>query len=466
MSAATAPLRGPWRSVAFRIALNYGLLTLFFMAVLLSIVYFQTVVGQRHHIDRQITLASQRLVARFVQGGAEALTEQIAINLADGVDSDSEVYLLQDSSGQRVAGNLPAAAHWRSVGDAISSQDTTRGGQRVRLRVVARALDDGKLLVVGRDLRDQRQVELAVGRAILAAALVALLLVIVGAYLFRLDIETRVAGIRRTAARIEAGELHQRIPGADQGDEFAGLSQDINRMLDRIEDLMAGVRHVSNTIAHNLRTPLSRVLLRLRQAQRPGTPLEEMHEAAQTAVREIEDLTVVFDKLMQIAEAESGARRHGFAPLALDDIATGVVELYDALAEAQGATLTLATDDAAVARGDRDLLASALANLVDNALKYGGSAGLPAAVQVRVERWGEVSRIIVRDNGPGIPAAEHARIGTRFHRLPGDPARPVPGYGLGLASVMAIVHLHGGRVLLADAAPGLVMTVELPALPG
>jgi signal transduction histidine kinase len=341
-----------------------------------------------------------------------------------------------------------------------------RGGQRARLRVLVRALDDGKLLVVGRDLRDLRQVELAVGRAILAAGLVALLLVIVGAYLFRLDIETRVAGIRRTAARIEAGELHQRIPGADQGDEFAGLSQDINRMLDRIEDLMAGVRHVSNTIAHNLRTPLSRVLLRLRQAQRPGTPLEEMHEAAQTAVREIEDLTVVFDKLLQIAEAESGARRHGFAALALDDIATGVVELYDALAEAQGATLTLATDDAAVARGDRDLLASALVNLVDNALKYGGAAGLPAAVQVRVERWGEVSRIVVRDNGPGIPAAEHARMGARFHRLPGDPERPVPGYGLGLASVMAIVHLHGGRVLLTDAAPGLVVTVELPALPG
>jgi len=461
---AVPSLRGPWRSVAFRIALNYGLLTLFFMAVLLSIVYFQTVVGQRHHIDRQLTLASQRLAARFAQGGAEALAEQIGINLADGVDSDSEVYLLQGPDDRRMAGNLPAAAHWRDLDDSISSQAATRGGQPARLRVLARALEDGSLLVVGRDLRDQRQVELAVGRATLAAGLVALLLVIVGAYLFRLDIETRVAAIRRTAARIEAGELHQRIPGADQSDEFAGLSQDINRMLDRIEDLMAGVRHVSNTIAHNLRTPLSRVLLRLRQAQRPGAPLEEMREAAQTAVREIEDLTVVFDKLLQIAEAESGARRHGFAPLALDDIATGVVELYDALAEAQGATLALATDDAAVVRGDRDLLASAVANLVDNALKYGGRAGGPAAVQVQVERRNDTARIVVRDNGPGIPAAERPRVGTRFHRLPHDPVRPVPGYGLGLASVMAIVHLHGGRVQLSDAGPGLVVAVELPAL--
>ena len=460
MTGLPAGLRRLWRSVAFRMALQYGLLTLFFMAVLLTVVYVQAVLGQRHHLDRQIGLGAQRLAARWQQGGVDAVAEQIAQNLVDGVDTDSEVYLLQNADGGRIAGNLAPGAGWRPTGDRIENLQARRGSTTARMRVLVRRLPGGQLLVVGRDLHDLRQVELAVGRATLAAGLVALLLVAVGAYLFRRDIEARVATIRRTAARIEAGELGQRIPGTDEADEFAGLGRDINRMLDRIEQLMDGVRHVSNTIAHNLRTPLARVLMRLRQAQRPGTSAAELQAAAAQAVQEVEALAVVFDKLLQIAEAESGTRRHGFGPLALDDIATGVVELYDALAEAQGATLSLQTDPGATVRGDRDLLASATANLVDNALKFAGQHGARAVVAVRVERRGDTARILVRDNGPGIAAADRDRIGTRFHRLPGE----VPGFGLGLASAMAIVRLHGGQVLLEDAAPGLLAVIELPAL--
>ncbi|RYY61832.1 MAG: sensor histidine kinase, partial [Comamonadaceae bacterium] len=194
-----------WRSVAFRMALQYGLLTLFFMAVLLTVVYVQAVLGQRHHLDRQIGLGAQRLAARWQQGGVDAVAEQIAQNLVDGVDSDSEVYLLQSADGARIAGNLAPGAGWRPTDDRIENLQARRGATSARMRVLVRRLPGGQLLVVGRDLHDLRQVELAVGRATLAAGLVALLLVAVGAYLFRRDIEARVATIRRTAARIEAG---------------------------------------------------------------------------------------------------------------------------------------------------------------------------------------------------------------------------------------------------------------------
>ncbi|WP_295855571.1 ATP-binding protein [uncultured Xylophilus sp.] len=468
-----AAVRRLWRSVAFRIALHYGLLTLFFMAVLLAIVYWQTVVVQQHRTDRQIVAAAQRLAARFALGGQEDVAEQIALQLVDGVDSDSEVYLLQDAAGRAVAGNLAPSPDWTRLGDAVVPRTARRSGQPASLRVQQRRFPDGSILVVGRDLREQHRMERVVGHATLAAGLVALLLVGIGAYLFRRDVEGSIAGIRRTAARIEAGELDQRIPATGEGDEFAHLGHDINRMLDRIEELMHGVRHVSDTIAHNLRTPLSRILLQLRAAQRPDASVPELRAAVDGAVTEVEALAVVFDKLLRIAEAETGARRHGFSPLALGDVLADLAELYDAVVEAQGATLHLAAAPDAVVRGDRDLLANAVANLLDNALKYGGPTGdgRGATIRLRCERRGDRCRLVVEDDGPGIPAEERSRLGTRFHRLRAAVEADAPGVGLGLASVRAVAHLHGGTMAVEDGAGdtgaaggrGTAVVLDLPA---
>jgi signal transduction histidine kinase len=229
-------------------------------------------------------------------------------------------------------------------------------------------------------------------------------------------------------------------------------------MLDRIHGLMEGVRHVSNTIAHNIRTPLSRILARLHKAQARGSR-EELLDATAFAIQEIEDLNVIFDKLLQIAEVESGARRQSFARVSLNAIAVNVVELYDPVAEAKGVKLTHALGGDPVTSGDGDLLANAMANLLDNAVKYTDVGG---AIHVDTQRNESAVAITVRDNGRGIPAAERPRVGTRFHRLD----RSVPGWGLGLASVMAIARLHGGTLELDDAGPGLIARLTLPAFDG
>jgi len=221
--------------------------------------------------------------------------------------------------------------------------------------------------------------------------------------------------------------------------------------------LMDGVRHVSNTIAHNLRTPLTRILLRLQSAE--GRSAAEQAQAVQFAAREVAELGVVFDKLLHIAEVESGARRQAFTPLALDVVVTDVLELYEPVAEERGVHMSCAFEGAVVVAADANLIASALANLIDNALKYTVPLG-QGMVQVRLELQGEQVVLSVRDNGQGVPAADLDRIGTRFYRA--DRSRE--GYGLGLASVQAIVRLHGGQLSFHDADPGLHVRLSLPAL--
>ena len=332
-----------------------------------------------------------------------------------------------------------------------------RNGRPSLSRLLPRLLPDGSILVVGRDLQDQREIERLVWHSLLAGGAAALLLAIGGALLFRRQIEHRVGAIRRTALQIEAGDLSRRIPISDVEDEFARLNRDINRMLDRIEHLMDGVRHVSNAIAHDLRTPLGRIRSGLEEALSSGNSMAQLAGTARFAIQQVDELIRMLDRLLQIAEAESGARRQSFALVPLSSVASDVVELYDATAEAEGITLTSDIKGRPVALADRNLLTSALANLVDNALKYAGSG---STVQVRVVEERDTVSIVVQDDGPGIPPTERARVIDRFYRL--DESRSLPGNGLGLSIVTAIASLHSGELALGDASPGLIARVILP----
>lgn len=452
----TEGLQRLWRSVGFRLAFYYGLLVAITMLAALAIVYLQTVGVLHQRMARQVTGATQQLEARFADGGYAAVAAEISRSLGDGRDSDNEIYLLADPEGRVLAGNLDAAPEGAPFVGGPSQRRVRRADRLVTGYLLARQLPDGGMLVVGHDLRDQEAIESLIASASAAAGIVAVLLLIGGTFVFRQELERSVGNVRRTAARIAAGELEERVAIGPEDDEFALLSRDINAMLDRIQSLMDGVRHVSNTIAHNLRTPLMRILARLHAAQRDEASPPERSLAIAAAMQEVEELTLVFEKLLQIAEAEAGARRQHFGPVDLQRIADDVMELYDAVAEAQGATLQREPADPATVLGDRDLLAGAVANLVDNALKY---AGTGAVVRIGTRTAHGLALLTVQDDGPGIPAAELPRIGQRFHRLD----RRLPGHGLGLASVQAVIALHGGRLELADAAPGLRATLELPA---
>ena len=448
-------LRTLFDSVGFRLALNYGLLSIFTMLVLIAMFYVQTVGVLKQGSIRQVNVTAQRLVNQFERGGRPAVVDTVRQMLADGADSDTELYLLLDEHGDVLAGNL-AAIPDVPEGSRIVERPIVHNGRNSDGLLLARPLADGASLIVGREMSDQRQIESMVQRALFAAAGVTLLLVIGGTCWFRAHLESRVEAIRRTTSRIGAGDLTWRIPPTAHEDEFARLDRDINQMLDRIEGLMDGVRQVSNAIAHEMRTPMARILAGLRTADRPGTSADKVREASRAAIREIEALTQVFDKLLQIAEAEAGTRRQEFMPTETDQIMRDVIDLFGAVAEDQGASLLDETEQGLTVLGDRDLLAGAAANLLDNALKYTRRG---AQIHVGAVREGDAVVLTVSDDGPGIPGPALARLGTRFYRLD----RSIPGFGLGLTSVRAVVKLHGGSLEFQDVGPGLSVRIRLPA---
>jgi signal transduction histidine kinase len=434
-------------SVAFRLALGYGVLVVGTMAVISAALYFGTVIVIDRGIDATLSKISEQLIDRFETGDIQALQRKIQQLLTDSIDQDTEVYALLDAGGHDIVGNVTGWGRGAPL-DRLTDQMIVRDGRPSTSRLLPHRLSNGDVLVVGRDLHDVREMEQLVVRALLVG----------GAALVRRQLEHRMAAIRHTALEIEAGDLSRRIPVPDADDEFTRLNRDINRMLDRIQRLMEGVRDVSNAIAHDLRTPLGRIRNRLDEVLRPGATTEQLREAAGTSILGIDELIVVFDKLLQIAEAESATRRQCFQPVALKDIIMDVVDLYDATAEANGVIIAVDVVGEPTTLGDKDLLASATANLVDNALKYGGSAATTLRVGARED--GETVSIVVQDEGPGIALEERPKVVTRFYRL--DRSRSLPGNGLGLAIVTAISHLHGGRLALEEAAPGLIARIVLP----
>jgi signal transduction histidine kinase len=444
-------------SVAFRLALGHAVLGIASISVIAALFYFGTVGVLARNIDAKLRAVSARLSEQFHTRGAEGLQREIERLLADGVEQDTEVYLLVGPDGRKLAGNLDGWVPVASASGRLEDRSVTRDGQPSVSRVLPVVLPDGTTLVVGRDLRDRLEIEGLVWRALATGGFFAVVMAILGALLFRRRLEARLAAIRHTAREIEAGDLSRRIPGSGYDDEFERLGREINQMLDWIEHLMDGIRHVSNAIAHDLRTPLGRIRGQLDEALRPGHGDAELTITARVAIEHIDELMRVFDRLLQIAEAESGTRRQAFAPVPLEAVIADIVELYDAEAEERGITLIAEVDSAAATLGDRSLLASAVANLIDNAIKYAGEA---ATVRVRTTHERDTVSIIIEDNGPGIPPGERPRVVERFYRI--DRSRSVAGNGLGLSIVSAIASLHWGALRLEDASPGLRAVLVLP----
>lgn len=446
-----------WRHVAFRLALGYGALAVGSMSLISAVFYVGTVGVLARSIDAKLLSVSDRLAHHFESRGGDELGQEIRQLLADGIDQDTEVYLLVAPDGRNIVGNIAGWQRANAHLDRLTDARVIRNGRSSLSRLFPRLLSDGSVLVVGRDMQDQREIELLVWHALLGGGAVALLLAIGGALLFRRQLELRVGAIRRTALEIGAGDLSRRIPTAGVEDEFARLNGDINHMLDRIEQLMGGVRHVSNAIAHDLRTPLGRIRTRLEEALHPDKSRTQLVATAGFAIQQIDELIQMLEKLLQIAEAESGARRQYFAPVDLASVISGAVELYDAAAEAEGITLLSNVFGQPITLGDRHLLTNAVMNLIDNALKYAGGG---ATVRVHATEETDTVSIVAEDDGPGIPAAERSRVIDRFYRV--DRSRSLPGNGLGLSIVTAIASLHQGQLYLSDAAPGLVARIVLP----
>jgi signal transduction histidine kinase len=441
-------------SIATRLALMYGLIAVISVGAAVLAFYFGTVGVLTSVSDAKIQSISARLKEASEQGGLESLRNEITLQLHDKMDTDTELFLLQSADGLTVLGNVSAFPAGGKDG-ILSSGTLMREHEKIRAHFIIQRLAGGTRLLVGRDLRELDDLQGVVERAAVIGSLVALLFVSTGTIFLRRSIDSRVGAVRRIARNISAGDLAQRVPESG-ADEFSLLSRDINRMLSQIERLMDGVRNVSNAIAHDLRTPLSRVRNRLAANMRPDAS-GPMADAAAKSIEDIDQLIILFEKLLRIAAAESGVRPAYTVKIDLTQIAANLVELYDAAAEDSAIQLVSQVQQVAPLPGDRDLVAAALGGLLDNALKYAGSGSTVTVCCGPVPGGAE---LVVRDTGPGVPDETLPMLTERFFRV--DRSRHLPGNGIGLSNINAIAKLHGGSLTVNNLHPGLEVRMFFP----
>ncbi len=396
------------------------------------------------------------LSERWEEGGLAALVLTIQDRLAQDVD-DNAIYLLYGPGDQRLAGNL---ATWPGAvrrTDVWYELPVSRAGVKSLARVRRFNLPDGFHLLVGRDVQTRAQLRRLLTDALLWAVIVVIAMATLGAFVVRSLFRRTLASVSATAASIAAGDFGRRVRLSGRGDEFDQLAETINDMLDRIERLMDGVRQVSNAIAHDLRTPITRARARLEDAAVHAESPTELRAAIERATTDLDGIVSVFQGLLRIAEIEAGSRRSAFAPIDLGPLLADVAELYGAVAEEKGLRFAPSFPERMPAYGDRDMIQQAVANLLDNAVKFSPPGGMVRFFAYSTEQG---VTITVADQGPGIPPPDRARATERFFRA--ETARSTPGAGLGLALVQAVANLHGGALTLGDAGPGLVATLSLP----
>lgn len=443
-----------WESTSFRLTLNYSILAIFTTLFLIGFFYVQVFGALRDEHLRQINVAVQRLSIAYEVGGREEILRMIELTLSDRIDSGQEIYLLLDEFNHTLVGNISEIPGLDNLPERqvvevqIKHIDALSEGN---VRVTK--LSGGETLVVGHELGTLIELRAMLSRIIVTSMILALMLVILGAYVFSNELKYRVGRIRLLTEQVGAGDISKRITSESE-DVFGLIHHDINRMLDKIESLMQGARHISDTVAHNIRTPLTRIVGKLREPQNlPGVP-PHVREAQQDAIEEVENLSVLLGKLLQIAELNAGVQRQNFKACNLEVIAEDVLDLYSFFAEEKGVTLQKKKIDRVIINGDSNLLASALANLVDNAVKYAHSH---ASVEIK-KRFDNKIAIIVEDDGPGLPESEYENLGKYFYRFNNDSE----GFGLGLTSVAAIIELHRGELIFSKGVSGLKVTIVLP----
>jgi hypothetical protein len=438
------------RSSALTLAVAYvslGLAALALFATPLWYAWRVTIQDGRAEILQADAL---RLTDVFRREGAAGLTSYIDTRVGMQIPNE-RFLLLTDGSFKPLAGNLPA---WPSKVPAQSGSytfDVQAGDHVTSADFVYVALPGGYNLLVGRDLARYAHLEHRFWYALGSAVGILSILGALGGVLIRRALMSRIHGIRQTVSAIIQGDLSRRLATDRSGDELNTLSQTINGMLVQIEQLIHGVRNVSNAIAHDLRTPLAELRSRLEELTLTKPSSEETFAELEAAVADVDRVIRLFNALLRLAEIDSGMRRSGFVALDMAEVAADAVEFYQPAAELKNCTLTMASNGAAPIRGDPVLLAQALGNLIDNALKYTPEGG---SISVEVRRGpGQSVGVSVSDTGPGIPDAEKAKAVERFYR--GDASRGTPGVGLGLSLVEAVARLHGSALAFEDNKPGL-----------
>ena len=444
---------------ALRLSVVYVLVFSLATSVLVGLVYAYAVRALDGETDEIIEAELQGLAEQYQSGGLDALAAVINERVQSG-SSSGDVYLLADAGLQPVAGNIAAwpaqgalAERWFDfevsvVHGASFESRAVRAG-------VFRLPGDFRLLV-GTDIHEREAFKSRIGWTLLAALLVVIAVgTLLGTWMNR-HVLRRVDAISAAGRAIVEGDLGQRLPRSGSGDEFDSLAANLNEMLGQVQQLTDALRFVMDSTAHDLRGPLNRLRARIEAALRADGP-DAMRHALEDSLRDAEALDGTLAGLLRIAQAQGGAAAAAMTQLDLGRLATEVVELYEPVAAERRVTLRERHCADATVRGSRQLLAHALANLVDNALKFTPPGG---HAEVQVTRDGGALQLVVSDDGPGIPAADRERALERCVRLAG--AAQAPGSGLGLSLVAAVARLHHATLALEDNAPGLRVVLRFP----
>lgn len=423
------------------------------VAAIFIYVYASTSSYVRSRSDRAILSEFASLQGTYDRSGRDGVIALIRERVADKSFADN-VYLLTDASGAILAGNLavvPLASGDPHGWQEFRAPASPPGGKSLPLvRAMLERLSNGDRLLVGRDISELDSFTDQIRLALIFGLALIFVLAGVASILVTRRTVARIEEINATSRDIMQSGLDKRIPLRGSHDEWDRVAENLNLMLGRIEILMGEVKQVSDSVAHDLRTPLTRMRGRLETALHRERSAENDQALIGDTIADLDAVLRIFASLTRIAQIETQARMEGFRTVNLTEIAGEVVELYDAAAEQDGTSLTMTGEPEMLVTGDRDLIFDAIANLVDNAIKHGRAGGHVAVTTERVD--GEAA-VTIADDGPGIPADQRDHVFKRFYRL--EQGRCAPGNGLGLSLVSAVARLHSARIELLDNAPGL-----------
>lgn len=450
------------RSTALRLAVGYVLGYALVLALLLAAVSWSSTWYVDTQTKSQLGAELDSLSEIARRAGPEAVATAVRERASDALGK-RRYYALAAADGSIVAGNLPI---WPTEGpmpldgevhSVVMEQEALPESDYdddAILPAVAARLPDGRRLLLAQDV-GQAELLQTVTDHLSDGLVVAVLLALAMGVTLSLAIRRRIDTINRAAAEIMAGALSRRVPLSSRNDEFDAMASNINAMLDRIQQLIRGIREVTDNIAHDLRSPLTRLRSRMEVTLLESRSESEYRQALALGVEDAESLIRTFNALLEIAQAEAGQLKGNVEPVDLATLANDLAELYAPLAEGREQSLELNASPGAVVAGSRSLLAQAIGNLLENAIKY---APPGSAITLQVRRAPDAIEVIVSDCGPGIAESERKRVQERFVRLEGS--RHTAGNGLGLSLVQAVATLHKAQLVLGDAQPGLVVTLR------
>lgn len=449
-----------WQSSSFRMALCFSAVVVSILAGTLSVYYVEIVGTVSQRLDDYALRSGKWLLNVYNQRGEKGLTDEIQRLVSDGVDSHDEIIIYQSRQGTVWAGNAVAdLTHLQPTTD-LQDLPFEQESRRFIGRVQIHDLGQDRFLIAGGDAQALVEIRHHYMKATGFAIGLAVVLSLLGALAFRWLMDKRASDIRRAIRHAGQGNLRFRIPMNRKSDEFTLLEEDINQMLEQLEQLVHGIRHVSHMVAHNLRTPLNRTLHHVHAAMHSAEALRPaLLEKAQA---ELDQLQRLFTKMLLLAEVEAGVGQQDFVRLDLKEVLQEVLEYYEPLFKDRQVHLHMDVKPECYVRGDTHMLANALSNLFDNFLKYGvsDSSESQRRLDVRLDVQADVVQLSLRDFGNGVSEGVLHRLAEHFVRDPQH--QQLPGHGLGLASVKAIIRLHHGEIRWQHANPGLETWIRLP----